>query len=136
MMAVAAPSLLPVSVLGAVVWLGWIVRQVLGARYRPTPEGHLASASVIVPVYREDPDVLERCLASWERENPNEIVLVIDHSEHDIIELAEAWAADDPRIRPVVVVPPGKRHALARGVREAQSDIVVLTDSDTLCAEG
>jgi hyaluronan synthase len=36
----------------------------------------------------------------------------------------------------VVVVPPGKRHALAVGIREARSDVVVLTDSDPMWHKG
>ncbi len=135
MMASAIPTWLPLSALGALVWAAWIVRQILGARYRPAPTGHMETTSVIVPVYREDPDVLERCLRSWLANSPDEVILVIDHTEHELILRAEAWAGD-PRIRVVIVVPPGKRHALAVGVREARHDIAVLTDSDTLWESG
>ena len=136
MRALAVPLWLPLSALGALVWTAWIVRQVLGARYRPVPAGHRETTSLVVPVYREDPVVLERCLDSWTRNDPDEILLVIDHSERELIPVAEGWARRDPRIRVVVVVPPGKRHALAVGVREARSDVAVLTDSDTMWGDG
>jgi cellulose synthase/poly-beta-1,6-N-acetylglucosamine synthase-like glycosyltransferase len=91
---------------------------------------------MVVPVYREDLLVLERCLASWLRSDPDEVVLVIDHSEGEAIESARGWEATDRRIKSIVVEKPGKRHALCAGIRAAQHDVVVLTDSDTLWADG
>lgn len=126
---------LPISLLGLVVWGEWIVRQVLGVCYRPAVNNHVEHVSVVVPVYREDPLVLERSLASWLRNDPDEILLVVDHSEKEIIELAQGWEEREPRLRTLVVVPPGKRHALCAGIRAARFPIVALTDSDTLWAE-
>jgi hyaluronan synthase len=85
-------------------------------------------------VYREDPIVLEQSLATWLENEPDEILLVIDHSERELIERAREWQKAHPRVRPLVVEPPGKRHALCVGVRAASGDIAVLTDSDTLWA--
>ena len=101
------PTWLPLSALGVLVWSAWLLRQLLGIRYRPAPTGHRETTSLVVPVYREDPDVLLRCLRSWQRNDPKEILLVIDHSEVQLIPLAEEWASKDERIRVVVVVPPG-----------------------------
>jgi N-acetylglucosaminyltransferase len=128
-------SWVPISLIGAITWGAWLVRQVLGARYRPARNDHRQTTSLVVPVWREDPAVLEQCLESWLRNDPEEIVLVIDHSEAEIIDRADAWHARDPRIRSVIAVPPGKRHALVLGVRAATSEIVALTDSDTLWAD-
>jgi hyaluronan synthase len=86
-------------------------------------------------VYREDVLVLERSLASWLRNDPDEIILVIDHSEKEAVARAAEWAADEPRVRTLVVEPPGKRHALCAGIRAARNDVVVLTDSDTLWSD-
>lgn len=127
---------LPLSLLGALVWGVWLIRQVLGAGYRPAQNDHWESTSVIVPIYREDWQVLERCLESWEANNPSEILLVVDHTEKALIPMVEARTRDEPRIRVIVVTPPGKRHALATGIRAAKSDILVLTDSDTMWAQG
>ena len=126
---------LPLSLLGAATWGEWFLRQALGALYRPAVNDCTATTSLVVPVYREDPVVLERSLASWLRSEPDEVVLVIDHSEAEIIELAQCWEAGDARIRTLVVSKPGKRHALCTGIRAARHDVVVLTDSDTLWAE-
>ena len=123
---------LPLSAIGILVWGGWLLRQLLGLLYRPADNEHRESATVVVPVYREDPEILRRCLDSWLHNEPDEVVLVIDHSESEIIELARDWQAADPRVRFVVAVKPGKRHALCLGVRAARFDISVLTDSDTL----
>jgi hyaluronan synthase len=136
MIGFSAPTWLPLSAIGAVVWAGWLLRQALGARYHPARNEHTETTSMVVPVWREDPDVLERCLGSWQRNAPDEILLVIDHSEHELIPRAQEWARKDPRTRVIVVVPPGKRHALVVGIREARHDVVVLTDSDTMWDEG
>jgi N-acetylglucosaminyltransferase len=126
---------LPLSAIGIVVWGGWLGRQLLGALYRPAVNGHTMRSSLIVPVYREDPEVLLRCLRSWQRNDPDEILLVIDVSEREVIELARQWEQDDPRVRYVVAVKPGKRHALCLGVRAARYEAAILTDSDTVWAE-
>ncbi len=130
------PWWVPLSFLGLFVWGSWIVRQVLGARYRPSLAPYSDPASVIVPVFREDEHVLDRCIRSWLANDPAEVLLVIDHSEHELIPVANGWAESNSRIRVIVVDPPGKRHALAVGVRAATSPIVLLTDSDTMWEEG
>lgn len=127
---------LPLSLVGGVTWGAWLLRQLLGLFYRPAQNDHHETTSVVVPVYREDPLVLERSLQSWLRSGPDEILLVIDHSEEELIELARGWEAVHPSVRAIVVVPPGKRHALCVGIREARHDVVVLTDSDTIWDEG
>jgi hyaluronan synthase len=127
---------LPLSLVGAVTWGAWTLRQLLGLFYRPADNDHRETTSVVVPVYREDPLVLERSLASWLRNEPDQILLVIDHSEHGLIERAKGWESACPTVRTIVVVPPGKRHALCVGIRAACHDVVVLTDSDTIWDEG
>src|SRR5690242_13276587 len=112
------PSWLPLSAIGVVVWTAWIIRQILGARYRPAVNDHRETTSLVVPIYREDPDVLLRCIRSWQANEPDEILLVIDHTEKELIPLAEQWAREGQHIRVIVVEPPGKRHALAVGVRQ------------------
>ncbi len=125
-------SLASVSFIGLVSWGVWLTRQFLGSLYRPAMNSHRESASLVVPVYREDPDVLEACLISWLRNGPDEIVIVIDQSEDEIIARAKRWSRDDTRIRTLVAEKRGKRHALVLGVMAATSDVVVLTDSDTI----
>ncbi len=126
------PSWVPVSIIGIVTWGAWLVRQGLGAMYRPRENDHTETTSMIVPVYREDPEVLEHCLETWLHNGPGEIILVIDHSEHEVIERATVWSSRDHRVRSIIAYEPGKRHALVLGIRAAIYDVVVLTDSDTV----
>lgn len=122
------------SAIGIFAWSGWLLRQLLGSIYRPATVEHHETTSLVVPVYREDPEILRRCIDSWLANDADEIILVIDQSEEAIIELAELWSQDEERIRSVIAYEPGKRHALCLGVRAARYDISVLTDSDTLWA--
>jgi N-acetylglucosaminyltransferase len=132
----SVPSWLPLSAIGVVVWGTWSIRQVLGALYHPAVNGHAETVSVVVPIWREDLEVLERCLASWRRNEPDEIILVIDQSEQELLPRAEAWGQQDAWIRVIVARQPGKRHALALGIRAARFDVCVLTDSDTMWEDG
>ncbi len=126
------PTWVPISIIGFITWGAWLLRQFLGSLYRPAVNDHRETTSLVVPVYREDISVLEYCMETWLFHNPHEIILVIDVTETEIIERSAQWSKQDPRIRSIVAIKPGKRHALALGVRSATSDVVVLTDSDTI----
>jgi hyaluronan synthase len=126
------PSWIPISIIGFISWSVWLLRQVVGAGYAPLRNEHRESTSMVVPVYREDIEVLETCLATWLRNGPDEVILVIDVSEDEVIEQAARWEREDHRIRSIVAHKPGKRHALCLGMRAARHDVVVLTDSDTV----
>jgi hyaluronan synthase len=130
------PAWIPLSFIGIVSWGTWAIRQAVGSRYEPAVNDHRETTSMVVPVYREDPDVLAHTLNTWLANEPGEIILVIDHSEDEILRLAEGWARAHPTVRTVVAVAPGKRHALALGIRASTNDVVVLTDSDTVWTEG
>ena len=49
------------------------------------PAGYRTTTSVVVPSYREDPDILERCLKSWLAENPTEVIVVPDVGDAEVI---------------------------------------------------
>jgi hyaluronan synthase len=85
----------------------------------------------VVPSFREDPDILERCLASWLAENPTEVIVVPDVEDREVIARLEAWAARDPRLIVLPFVHHGKRSALGVGIRRATMEILLLCDSDT-----
>ena len=74
--------LLPIGVVGALSWSIWLIRKVLSARYRPTVNDFRTTTSVVVPSFREDPDVLERCLDTWLAQDPTEIIIVLDVAGH------------------------------------------------------
>src|SRR5687768_17769610 len=70
--------LVPIGVVGALSWSIWLIRKLLSARYRPTVNDFRTTTSVVVPSFREDPDVLERCLDTWLVQDPTEVVVVLD----------------------------------------------------------
>lgn len=127
---------IPVGLVGAVSWTVWLTRFTLSRAYRPTPPGYSTTTSVVVPAFREDPDIVERCLDTWLAENPTEIIIVPDVADHEVIARLTARANLDPRIRVVPFVHHGKRSALGRGIREASCEILVLCDSDTSWVPG
>ena len=121
--------LLPLGVAGLVSWSVWLLRRSLSRFYRPVPAGYRTTTSVIVPAYREDPAILERCLESWLAENPTEVIVIPDLEDTQII--ARLRQRRDPRLRIIPFAHEGKRSALGVGIRAAISEVLVLTDSDT-----
>src|SRR5262249_33521067 len=77
--------LAPVGVAGLVSWSVWLFRRTLSAYYRPVPAGYTTTTSVVVPSYREDPDILDRCLWSWLAEGPTEVIVVPDLADTEVI---------------------------------------------------
>src|SRR5207237_7348653 len=107
----------------------WLVRVTMSRFYRPVPVGYRTTTSVVVPAYREDPDILDRCLTSWLAENPTEVIVVPDLEDQEVIgRLSERR---DPRLRVLAFEHHGKRSALGVGIRAATSEVLILTDSDT-----
>jgi cellulose synthase/poly-beta-1,6-N-acetylglucosamine synthase-like glycosyltransferase len=128
--------LVPLGFVGLVSWSVWLLRFTLSRVYRPVPPGFTATTSVVVPAYREDPELLDRCLRSWLAENPTQVIVVPDIEDAEVIQLLQQRARTDPRL---VVVPfrhHGKRSALGAGIRQASSEILVLADSDTMWEPG
>jgi hypothetical protein len=129
-------QLAPMGLMGLVSWLVWLVRRLLSVRYQPVVNHYRTTTSVVVPAYREDPDVLERCLRTWYREKPDEIIIVPDVEDAEVIERLERFSLADPRIRVLPFEHRGKRSALGVGIRAARYDVVVLADSDTAWQPG
>lgn len=124
-----ARQLIPIGVAGTISWSVWLVRVILSRFYRPTPPGFRCTTSVVVPAYREDPDILERCLQSWLAEAPTEVIVVPDLADVEVI--SRLSRVSDPRLRLLPFAHQGKRSALGVGIRAARGDVVVLADSDT-----
>src|SRR5206468_1866487 len=99
-------------------------------RAQPCRSLFRASTSVIVPVFREDLDVLSQCLDSWIENAPDELILVVDVEDKDCLQMLDE--RDLPGFVHVMrFLHTGKRSALAEGLRTATGEIVVLSDSDT-----
>jgi N-acetylglucosaminyltransferase len=124
-------SVLPLGIAGLVVWSFWLYRAISSRFAGPIVTDFRSTTSVVVPSYREDPNILSECLQSWLAENPTEIIVVVDVADTDCIATLTRAAAADARVHPIVFKHDGKRSALAVGIRAATSEIVVLADSDT-----
>jgi cellulose synthase/poly-beta-1,6-N-acetylglucosamine synthase-like glycosyltransferase len=121
----------PVGLVGALSWSVWLTRFTLSRIYRPVQPGYTVTTSVVVPSFREDPDILDRCVESWLRENPDEVIVVPDVADEEVIRRLHLRAATDPRLKVMPIVHNGKRSALGVGIRQARYEILVLSDSDT-----
>ena len=123
-------SWIPLGLIGLLSWSVWFIRRYLSHHhYREVVNNFRCSTSLVVPVYREDPDVLERCLKTWLAEKPDEIILVVD--DHDILLLGRLRDLNLPTVRVVAWRHTGKRDALGIGVRLAIGEVIVFCDSDT-----
>ncbi len=121
--------LLPIGVVGALSWSIWLIRKVLSARYRPLVNDFRTTTSVVVPSFREDPEVLERCLDTWLAQSPTEVIVVLD--VEDIEAFARLSARTNPQLTVISFAHQGKRSALGVGIRAATGEVLVLCDSDT-----
>jgi cellulose synthase/poly-beta-1,6-N-acetylglucosamine synthase-like glycosyltransferase len=121
--------LLPIGVVGALSWSIWLIRKILSARYRPVVNDFRTTTSVIVPSFREDPGVLERCLDTWLAQSPTEVIVVLDVGDREA--LARLSARKNPQLTVISFAHEGKRSALGVGIRAATGEVLVLCDSDT-----
>lgn len=125
---------LPFGIVGLISWSVWLVRRVISHRYQPLVNEYRTTTSVVVPSYREDPDVLMRCLTTWLRDGPNEIILVVDLADVEVLKRLAVYP--DERVRVIPFHHQGKRSALGVGIRAAKYEIIILTDSDTAWEAG
>jgi N-acetylglucosaminyltransferase len=122
-------QVIPLGMAGVLVWSLWLYRAV-SSRFAPAVvNDYRTTTSVVVPSYREDPDILLRCLESWLSQDPTEVIIVIDTADME----AQRRLAEirDPRLRVLVFEHSGKRSALGVGIRAARFEILVFADSDT-----
>ena len=117
-----------------------VLGQIHHMRRRPrTALVNLPSASVIVPVYNEDPAMLDDCLDSLLRQDHTAMhVIVVDDGSPNFAELEPVYARYSAlpgwtvlRLTSNV----GKRHAQRVGFEAATTDVVVTVDSDTVLAD-
>ncbi|MEM7117449.1 MAG: glycosyltransferase [Chloroflexota bacterium] len=128
-------QLLPFGIVGLISWGTWLMRWVGSRWYQPTINNFRTTTSVVVPSYREDPDITIRCLESWLSENPDEIIMVVDVADVKVLERLRAFEHDE-RLRVIPFEHRGKRSALGVGIRAAKHEILILTDSDTSWEKG
>jgi cellulose synthase/poly-beta-1,6-N-acetylglucosamine synthase-like glycosyltransferase len=124
----------PVGVIGILSWSIWLIRKLLSNRYRSVVNDFRTTTSVVVPSFREDPDVLERCLDTWLAQRPTEVIVVLDIQDQEAKRRLEERR--DPRLSVIVFRHRGKRSALGVGIRAASGEVLVLCDSDTAWQPG
>ena len=124
---------IPLLVIGIWRWSLWIFKKIVTSFYEPIPtNGYKASVSVIVPVYNEDPDTFQLALNSWQKNKPEEIIAVINHSDTACIDVFNQFRAENQTARLIVTTQRGKRPALAEGIYAAKGEIIALADSDAI----
>jgi len=101
----------------------------------PEPSSGPTSVAIIIPAYNEEaslPRAIERARGNLdERGIAGEIVIVNDGSTDATLAVAQAAAADDPRLKVVThAANRGKGYAVRQGVRHADADAIVFLDAD------
>lgn len=120
---------IPVGIIGALSWGIWLTRKMMSLFYKPIINDYRTTTSLVVPSFREDPDVLLDCLETWLAQNPTEIIIVLDVEDTEARD--RLIALNNPKIHVMMFAHEGKRSALGVGIRAARYEILVLTDSDT-----
>lgn len=126
------PLLLPLGLIGIWRWTVWGIKKVVGLYYKPIPAGFKSSVSLVTPVYNEDPVTFTKALYSWVRNKPDEIIAVIDFTDKSSIRIFKEFAKKNNTARLIITKKPGKRPALAEGMKAAKSEFLALVDSDTI----
>jgi hyaluronan synthase len=124
--------LVPIGVLGLFRWIMWIAKRIPALFYRPIENDYNCSATIITPVYNEDPVLFRGAIESWIANGPDHIIAVIDVTDTTCMAIAREYA--EVEVVPIDI--PGKRPALAAGVDASTTDIVVLVDSDVIWEPG
>lgn len=124
--------LFPLGLIGLWRWSVWILKESVGLHYHPKTKEYNTTTSIVTPVYNENPQIFSEALLSWAKNRPDEIIAVIDHTDEKCIEIFRAFAKTYPGARLIITDIPGKRPALAAGIRRATGEIVALVDSDTI----
>lgn len=132
---ISPAGLVGIGIAGIISWSVWLMRIIMAQFYKPLVNDFRTTTSVVVPSYREDPDVLVRCLESWLMNNPTEVILVVDIADREVLDRLRPYQ-EDQRVRVIPFKHEGKRSALGVGIRAARYEILVLADSDTSWESG
>jgi hyaluronan synthase len=124
--------LLPIGIIGIWRWSVWLLRKFLSFFYRMPKGNYHGTLSIITPVYNEDPEMFVYALESWKANQPDEIIAVIDYSNENLIDIFKDFSKRFSNAKLIITEKPGKRPALADGIKAATGDILALVDSDTI----
>jgi len=111
------------------VWVVWLRKIQLTARYAPSTADFRATTTVVIPVVDEPDDLFREVLHRITAQQPDEVIVVINGPRNERLErICEAAEG----VRWLWTEVAGKRNAVRIGVEEAVGQIVVLVDSDTI----
>jgi len=123
---------LPFVGIGIFTWVLWLLRYIKSWAFKSATESFKASTSVVIPIYKEKESVVKRTLQRVLANKPDEVIVVIDAGNGwEPEKILDLCRREFPSVKPIMIKEPGKRPALAKGIRFASGDIVVLVDSDT-----
>lgn len=128
--------LVPLGFIGIWRWSTWLFKEIVARGYNPETGLYKANVSIVTPVYNEDPKIFQQALESWKKNKPKEIIAVIDFTDKKCIQVFKKFARRTRGYKLLITKVPGKRPALALGIKKAKSEIVALVDSDTLWTDG
>src|SRR5262245_16688555 len=120
--------LIPIGIFGLFRWLMWLAKRIPALFYRPIANQHDTTATIVTPVYDEDPALFRMAIESWLANKPERIIAVVDVTHTARMAIARS----NPQIKIIPIDIPGKRPALAAGVDAATTELVVLVDSDVI----
>jgi cellulose synthase/poly-beta-1,6-N-acetylglucosamine synthase-like glycosyltransferase len=126
---------IPLGIIGLWRWGVWIFKKLGSVCYVPINPGNQKenyTMGIITPVYNENPSVFRTALHSWQSNNPDELIAVIDQKDLPCIRIFQEFAQNKPWAKLIVTSKPGKRPALADGILASKSEILALVDSDTI----
>ncbi len=126
------PYIIPLGAIGLWRWSVWLFKELVALRYRPKKTPYVSDVSIVTPVYNENKKIFQKALESWLVNKPAEIIAVIDYSDKRCIQVFKKIAKKHKTAHLIITKTPGKRPALADGIKAAKSEIVALVDSDTL----
>ncbi|MFA5986571.1 MAG: glycosyltransferase [Parcubacteria group bacterium] len=126
----------PLGVIGVWRWSVWCAKKGISFFYKIPCGVYTATVSVVTPVYNEDPAIFLVALQSWKNNNPREIIAVIDYTDKNCIAVFEKFSQEFANAKMIITEKPGKRAALADGIKASKGKIIALVDSDTVWTNG
>ncbi|MDP2909876.1 MAG: glycosyltransferase [bacterium] len=125
---------MPLGIVGFIRWSIWIFKKILSFGYAPSvlKNKERFTFSIVTAVYNEDPAFFKKALLSWKRNKPTEIIAVIDYSDWRDINLFKKFSENFKEAKLIITTCPGKRPALALGIKASKGRIVAMADSDTV----
>lgn len=105
----------------------------------PPPAKHEPTLSIVISVRNERNAIgrtVASCFATDYPPEKREIMVINDGSTDGTLDVLEALRREFPDLKVYSIPASGKRFAMAKGIREAKGEIVVVVDSDTLLDRG